>query len=332
MRLRLGVVGLGSAWQTRYAPTLRALNERFEVRAIYEPVAHRAQQAAQQFGARSEDGFRALTSREDVDAILLLSCQWHGWLPVLAACEAGKAVYCAENFDLPPDEAQRIKGRIEQAGIAFMAELPRRHAPATQRLLDLMATRLGPPKLLFCHRRRASAGAKGADPPSNMRELIEAIDWCRYLVGREATAVTGVTHHGSEKDAPDYQMMSVDFSDPDRPGSGAVAQISSGRYILAQWPEAVYFRPPADLQVACQNGVAFIDLPFTLTWFDSAGRHLELLESERPVDELLLTQFHRSVTSLVRDMSNLDDAFRAYWIALTAQTSFNEGRRMRISF
>jgi predicted dehydrogenase len=329
MKLRLGVVGLGSAWQSRYVPALRALNERFEVRAVFEPVFHLGQQAARPFGARVEDGFRSLASREDIDAVLVLSSQWHGWLPVLAASDAGKAVYCAEPLDVSPQEAVRIRDRIDRSGVAFVAELPRRHAPATQRLQELIATHLGSPKLLFCHRRRsADEGHISLNGGSNLRELTESIDWCCHIVGRRPRAVTGISHESGQAAVLDYQMMSLDFSDPARPGSETVAQISCGRYIPREWPEAISFRPPADLQIACTKGIAFIDLPATLIWFDRAGRHMETLECERPIDELLLTQFHRCVTRLVRDPSNLDDAFRAYWIATQAAKSQREGRRV----
>ena len=107
-------------------------------------------------------------------------------------------------------------------------------------------------------------------------------------------------------------MMNVDFSARGRPGTGRAAQISCGTYMPVQWEEAVTFRPPPALQVACQNGIAFIDLPSTLIWFDRAGRHQESLDSERPVGEQLLAQFYRSVTSLVRNPSGLEDAYRAF--------------------
>ena len=67
-------------------------------------------------------------------------------------------------------------------------------------------------------------------------------------------------------------MMSLDFSDADDPGTGPVAQISCGRYIppagrrrsaTGRWPRC---RFPAS------DGIAFVDLPSTLIWFDEAGR------------------------------------------------------------
>ena len=247
--------------------------------AVCDQVAHRAHQVATEFGAAAVDGFRALAQREDVDAILILSPQWYGALPVLAACEAGKAVYCASGIDLNVAEAAQIKERVEEAGIAFMAEFPRRFAPATLRLKELIATRLGNPRLLFCHQRSVAdlPGNQTAcrwPRPSGSRYLVELVDWCRYVVDREATWVSGVMHPGTGKPGEeDYQMMSLDFSDTESPGSGTIAQISCGRYIPANWQEAITFRPLPALQVSCERGIAFIDLPATLVWFDEAGRH-----------------------------------------------------------
>ncbi|MBX9788614.1 MAG: Gfo/Idh/MocA family oxidoreductase [Pirellulales bacterium] len=337
MKLRVGLIGLGTDWETRHRPALRALSDRFEVKAVCEQVAQRAAQAARDFGAQQVDGFRALAAREDVDAILMLTRQWYGSLPILAACDAGKAIYSAAGLELDPIQALRIKQRVERAGVAFMAEFPCRHAPATLRLKELIATRLGKPKLLFCHRRKPAdtvtpeANRNGAG--SNMHDLIELVDWCRYVVGTEPTSVFGVAHqpapepdHGHE----DYQMMSLDFSQEGPPGTGPMAQISCGRYVPANWVEAVSFRPPAALQVACEKGIAFIDLPTSLIWFDTAGRHQESLESERPVGELLLSNFYRAVTSLVRSTSSLEDAYRALAVVEAAHQSHAEGRRVRI--
>ena len=105
MKLRIGLVGLGDVWQTRHAPALRTMSDRFEVRAVCDQVAHRAEQVAAEFNADAVDGYRTLAMREDIDAVLLLSPQWYGALPILAACESGKAVYCAAGLDLEFEEA-----------------------------------------------------------------------------------------------------------------------------------------------------------------------------------------------------------------------------------
>ena len=334
MKLRVGLVGLGDVWHQRHAPALRMLADRYEVRAVYDQVAHRAQQAAQEFHAVGVDGYRVLSRREDIDAVLVLSPQWYGALPMLAACEAGKAIYCAAGLDLELEEAEQIKQRVEEAGVAFMAEFPRRYAPATLRLRELIATRLGQPKLLFCHQ-RSVADTPGTQPagrwprPSGVRHLVELVDWCCYVVGREPSWVTGIMHPSTDqRGEDDYQMMSLDFSESKTPASETVAQISCGRYVPAHWQEAITYRPLPALQVSCERGIAFVDLPSTLIWFDEAGRHQESLDSERPVGEQLLTQFHRAVTSLVRKTGDLEEAYRAMLIVREARRSQQEGRRL----
>ena len=276
-----------------------------------------------------------MAEREDVDAVLVLSGQWYGALPILAACDAGKAVYCAAALDFDTEQARQIKQRVEASGVAFMAEFPRRQAPATLRLKELIATRLGSPRLHVLPSAGCPPNRQGGQRtvpqgrglaharPGRAGRLVP-------LCGRQrADLVLGLTHvTQSDPEQIDYEMMSLDFSGPSGPGTEITAQISSGRYMPACWPEAVAYRPPAALQVACEEGIAFIDLPSTLVWFDKAGRHMESLDSERPVGEQMLSQFHRAVTSLVRSTSGLEDAYRAMLIVQQAHRSHAEGRRI----
>jgi predicted dehydrogenase len=333
MRLRAGIVGLGSQWESRYLPALRSLADRFEVRVVCEQVAHLARRAANEFNAVPIDGFRALAARADIDVVLFLGEQWYGTAPVEAACAAGKAVYTAIGLPVDPLEAETLRTRIEHSGVAFMAELPRRHAPATVRLKELVATRLGQPRMLFCHRRVPLSGTTAAggarERADEIRDLMELVDWCRYVQGSDPTSVVAVRHAespGGETD--DYRMMSLDFTPSGRSGDGSIAQISCGYYMPRCWEEAVGFRPPPALQVVCAHGIAFVDLPASLVWFDTAGRHQESLESDRPVGEQMLLQFHRTVTSLVRRVSGLDDTLAAMRIVAAADTSAREGRRV----
>jgi predicted dehydrogenase len=296
-------------------------------------VAQRAEQVAQEFGAVAVDGYRALAARSDIDAVLMLSSQLYGSLPILAACDAGKAIFCGAALDLDPDRAREIKQRVEASGVAFMAEFPRRHAPATHRLKELIATQLGEPRLLFCHLRRAAVPATETledEESKALREIMEVVDWCRYIAGTEPTNVFGARHIIAGSTASNYEMMSLDFSPVDAGGTGVMAQVSCGQYLPLAWPEAIGFRPPSAMQVVCENGVAFVDLPATLIWFDDAGRHMESLDNERPVGEQLLTHFHRAVTSLVRRTADLEDAYRSLRIVLAARESARTAKRISL--
>ena len=218
------------------------LADRFEVRAVCDQVAHRAEQAAAEFHAAAVDGFRALAHREDIDAVLILSLQWYGALPILAACERGQGgLLCGRHGPRRRAKPRRIKQRVEEAGIAFMAEFPRRHAPATLRLKELIATELGPPRLLFCHRapwptRRANHAPHRRPRAPATRDLVELVDWCRYVVGREARP-------GHRRDAQAGNGRGAGRLPDDEPGLlrphgipaiGPIAQISCGRYIPAR--------------------------------------------------------------------------------------------------
>ena len=260
----------------------------------------------------------------------MLSSQWYGELPILAACEAGKAIYCTAS-ELSLDHAQRVKQRVEKAGIAFMVEFRRRLAPATLRLKELIATRLGKPRLLFCHQRRTlSCNDVDCVEEAMTYELIELVDWCHYVIDTRPTSVVGIAQPNGANPG-EYRMLSVEFAPDGTHDVTPLAQISCGDYLSATWPEARTFRPPAALQVSCEKGVAFIDLPSNLVWFDEAGRHVESLEAERPVCEQLFGQFHRAVTSLVRSTKDLDNAYLSLRTVLAAEESRRTGRRAALN-
>ncbi len=336
LKLRLGLVGLGPSWASRHRPALQSLASRFEVRAVCDPVAHRAQQVAGELGARAVEGFHSVAAAEDIDALAILSARWFGPLPILAACDQGKAVYCGASVDIDADQALMLRQRVRDSGIAFMAEFPKRLAPATIRLQELIATRLGRPKMLICNQRDTAESDGGGRADASMRHLVEMVDWCRYVMGAEVTSVVGAAHTTDVGGGfEDYSLMTLQFgssqqSSNGRDLGGPMAQIAYGRYVDDQLSEAAAFRRPADMQVVCESGIAFVDLPATLVWFDKAGQHTESLESDTPVGEQLFMHFHRAVSSLVLKTASLEDAYRATSLVIAARRSHLEGRRIPV--
>ena len=86
-----------------------------------------------------------------------------------------------------------------------------------------------------------------------MHQIVQLIDSCRFVVGREPQAVTGVAGWGDLPAPAGYRMLSLAFPPPDGSPFATVAQISCGRYLPATWHEAISFRPPAELQVAART-------------------------------------------------------------------------------
>ena len=340
-KIRVGIVGLGHRWRARHLPALRSLADRFDVRAVFDAVYQLAVNAAEEFGAEPVGGIEPLLAREDVDAVLILATGWHGFYPLLASRRAEKPLYYGGPLGILGRCKQEIGNDIVDYP-RFMAELPRRWTPGTIRLKELIATTLGRPKLLFCHQRRGAeneAAEENGGDAERGRELIEMVDWCCYVVGESPRSVIGVQHQiGSEPgpievpahDAFDYQSLTLDFSSPDSPGTQTVAQISFGQYFPSSWQEAINYRPLADLQIACENGVAFVDLPSTLVWFDSFGRHQESLDSERPVGEQLLLRFHQSILHREHHLSDWAEVRRALEILCGASRSHQNGCRIEL--
>ena len=334
LKLKVGVVGLGPAWHSRHWPALNALNSRFEVRAVCDPVARRAEQVAIDLGARSVDGFRALTAAQDIEAILMLSGRWFGALPILAACDQGKAVYCSASVDMPRSEVTQLRDRVRRSGVAFMAELPFRLAPATIRLKQIIESRLGKPKLIFCNESHVANAMNMSETSAQIsltRRLMEMVDWCRFIVGDEPISVQCATHSPTSSSSPeDYSLVTLEFESQDlkQNASRPLAQIACGGYVPSEWSDAASFRRPADLQVVCENGMAFLDLPGSLVWFDSGGQHTESLDQERPLGEQLLMDFHRSVSSLVLRTDSFEDSIRALQVVLAAKESADTGKRV----
>ncbi|MGY8769950.1 MAG: Gfo/Idh/MocA family protein [Pirellulales bacterium] len=335
MQLKVGVVGLGSEWDTRHRPALLALSDRFQVEFVCDEVTLRAEAAARQLQANPIQGFRHWIAESQVDAILGLSPQWFGAAPLIAACDHGKAFYCGSVLELSSPKDQDLQNLVDKSGISFMAEFPRRYAPATTRLKELIATHLGKPQMVFCHERiKTPVNSPGNSTriPTSIRQVVaELADWCSYVIGGIPTSVLSVEYPNHESPSElDYQMINLDFDNAGDQQTSTTAQISCGNYLKSDWPEAASFRTPAALQVCCEKGVAFIDLPSSLIWFDQAGRHMESLEHERPVGEQLLSMFHRSVTSLVRNRTCLADMNRALSILEGAQESIATGSRIML--
>jgi predicted dehydrogenase len=142
--------------------------------------------------------------------------------------------------------------------------------------------------------------------------------------------VVAISHASAGVDCADYFSLSLDFADVSHASRGAMAMIACGQYVPQSCAESLAYRRPADLKVVCDKGLAFVDLPYTVAWFDSAGQHLESLDQERPVGEQLLLHFHRAVESLVLKSASLEDAHRALSIAEKARLSCVSGQRVHL--
>lgn len=324
---------MGATWEQRHKPALVALADRFEVRAVYDQVAHRAGHVAEELGCDVADGFTTLVERRDIDAVYLLTPQWFRLQPIWACCRVGKAVYCEKGLELEIERTEELARLIKESGITCMVEFAERLWPVTVRLKELLASRLGPAVMVFCDLRGLNrdhpnpyTSTVDDGPAGSFLEVgIQMADWCAYVLGRKATTVQAFGgHYVAPGSVEDFELMLAEF------GEGAMAQITLGRYLSARWPAAARYRRSAPLQVVAERGVAMLEPPHELAWFDVEGPHEERLESERPVGEMLAEMFYRGVAEKRGKFPTIDDNYRAARLVLEARRSHAEGRRLAV--
>lgn len=302
LRLRVGVIGLGRLWEARHKPSLLRLRDRFKVTAVYDQVLRRAEIEAEQLGCAAVEGVTALIQRSDVDVVYLLTPQWFGAYPIEIASTCKKPVYCALPLASDPDELEPLVEAVTASGIAFMPEFARRFYPATLRLRELLATTLGPPRLILGQNRLFGFDRYGQPGPTTQMApaplMIDPgsylLDWCCFLFQSEPVAVQGFAGvalpSASERGAgPDFESFVAEYPD------GAMAQISFARYHRAPWGEASRFLPQPGFQIYAERGAAWLELPERIQWSDPQGTHEERLPLEPTVGDVLNEQFHRLV-------------------------------------
>ena len=301
-RLRVGVIGLGRLWETRHKPSLARLQDWFRITAVYDTVYRRAELEAAQIGCAACEGLSALVERPDVDVIYLLSRQWFGLYPISLACALGKSVYCALPLAADLIELEQLAKLVDQSSIVFVPEFARRCYPATLRLKELLATHLGPPRLILGHTRLYDFDRYAVPGPTTQIApaplLIDPgsylLDWCCFvfqtlpdsLRGTQCRVITPSDQLGTE---PDFEDFTAAFP------SGATAQISYGRYHRGAWGDASRFLPQPGFQVFAERGAAWLEMPEKILWSNATGSKEERLALEPTVGDVLNNQFHRAV-------------------------------------
>ncbi len=334
-RLRVGVIGLGRLWEARHKPALAKLRDRFQVTAVYDQVLRRAEIEASHLDCAAVEGLTALIERPDVDVVYLLTPQWFGLHPVAIAAACGKPIYCGVPLASDPDRLEALAPAITASKIAFMPEFARRFYPATLRLKELLATTLGPARLvigqnrLYGFDRYAQPGPATQLAPAPL--LVDPgsylLDWCCFLFQAAPTGLQGnqstvLAGHG---DGPDFESFVADFA------GGAIAQMSFWRYYRNPWGEANRFLPQPGFQVYAERGAAWLELPERIQWTDTQGVHEERLPLEPTVGEVLNDQFHRLVRGEKSLAPTLQDALTVARGIRAIRNSQNEGRRISSS-
>ena len=262
-------------------------------------------------------GALGLVERPDVDVIYLLSRQWFGLHPIALACAARKPVYCALPLADDLAELEGLVKLVESSGIVFMPEFARRCYPATLRLKELLATQLGPPRLVLGHSRLYGFDRYAAPGPTTQIApaplLIDPgsylLDWCGFVFQALPESVQGfrcqvIRTDGLVDPESDFESFTATFS------RRATAHISFARYHRTCWGDASRFLPAPGFQVFAERGAAFLELPERIQWSGAGGVKDERL----PLGAHSRRRAQRPVPSIGprRSCAGADDPRRPY--------------------
>ena len=322
--LNVGLIGLGPEWEHRYRPALARLAPRLAVRCVQASILSRAEQVAAELGCDVAPGLLSLMERDDVQAILVLDTAWYGTVPAHFACQVGKPAFLASRLAHRCRGADELLRQAAQTGVTLMPDFAHRYTPATSRLRELIATRLGRPQVLVvdveadCDSGTIKPGANELTPADAARDALAlALDWSMSLVG----AVPAAIRAARNRSTADGIELHVEFR---RPAAGGVAPTARIR-LAAKAPAASANDSERSIalraSVECAAGKALLEGPQDVTWDLAGEQFVESLTSDRPGVEVMLDHFCRRVVGGLIPVPTLEDLCRAFQLVDSALKS-----------
>jgi hypothetical protein len=143
----------------------------------------------------------------------------------------------------------------------------------------------------------------------------------RFVFARDPSATRSLGEfklsHGPSRG---FETLIAEF------GDSGVGQATLRRFVQPQWTEAASCRRPPSFQVVAENGIALLEMPGEVTWFDQSGRHDESLEMDRPLGEMLADRFYRIVVHGLNPSPGLGDMEWARSMLRQARQGVGEGQ------
>ncbi len=338
--VRIGIVGLGPQWDDRYGPILKSLRRRIDVRAIYDCVTHRAEQVSSELGANVVHGVRALMERSDIQAILWLDPAWLGIFPLRSALQFGKPIFVGEAIQTTLSDWKGLYQLVQTQGLTAIPELHRRYTPATSRLHELMATRIGRPQYIRIHvTNNAASSTPSTTSPVAIDTMLGLMDWCRYVIRSRPKLIRQVTSIDDSRQRWE-QGFEIEFhqrpatsttpiaeltmssheaatstSDTEQKSIDSAASTAHKLHATGSQSESVRY------EICCEQGRAWFDDPTKINWESGSEVYAECLQAERHEMEVMLDLFCRRVVGGLIPVADLGDICRGLTMVQAAWQS-----------
>lgn len=319
--VQLGLIGVGPLWEYRYRPALEKLGRRLKVRAVHDPVFSRAQAIAAELQAEPVAGLTALIQRPDIHALLLLDNPWYGEVPLQRICQTLKPAFIAGTLGTDLPALRQLHQQAEAEGLTIMAEFSRRHTPATSRLQELIATRLGRARRIEIEAVAPSPEDRQSFPGqlTGTDFLLGLLDWCRYVARRPPQSVFA---HRQDEGC----HVRVRFRQSTPAAEPATAEVR----IRSRMAESDQDQPSIRQEVRCEHGQATLKGPLEIAWTNGTGTVAETLLSERSEVEVMLDQFCRRVVGGLVPVADIADVCHGLTLASAVERSLHEGNEVSL--
>ena len=110
-RIKLGIIGLGLAWERLHAPALARLSDRFEIVAVCDKDMKKASEVAQFLGLPPEavySNYNNLLARTDIEAVESLVPISENYETAVAVISKGKHLIAEKPFASTPEAARNL--------------------------------------------------------------------------------------------------------------------------------------------------------------------------------------------------------------------------------
>ena len=319
--VRIGIIGLGPYWEQRYEPVLRMMDQRIQIKAVYDPVRSRAEQVSSLWNAAVASGIEALTTRYPVDAFLLLNSEWMNHYPLKVLSQQHRPVYIAGSLGEDLNLLGEIHERATDQLVTLMPEFSRRYSQATSRFFELVVTRLGKPVSIHLQTCRPAADQR-VEIPGQKNEtdfLVGLIDWCCYVMRTKPVKVHSSFHSDSSIQSEDHWRIKIEFLPDPVTAAERFALIDIKQH--QQSTDSLYPRH----QVHCRNGHAEFHSPDEIHWENDTETITESLKSDRQELEVMLDHFCRRAVGGIIPVANIRDVCQAIRLVQLARCSLESG-------
>lgn len=327
--LDVGLIGLGPDWDSLYRPALLRQGGRINVRALFTAVSSRAAAVCGGLECDLAASICDLVARPAVKAVIVLDSAWFSVAVAEFACRAGKPVLLVDPVHDDWSQLRSLSHLADELGTMIIPDLVHRYTPATARLRELLATRLGKPRHLDVQ--LTSRGvAEGGLPPSRFLadSLAVGLDWCHSV----ANAIP-VSLRGTEGAVPAEGLaVDVQFGPLADRSPPPTARITIGRTPQSAEPGET----PAGLgihfqaRVECQRGSAVLTAADQIGWSAEGEPRVEQLSTERAAFDVLLDHFARRVVGGLIPIASLDEGLRARAWAQAARQAVGTQSALRL--